>query len=209
MKNNYFRILGIISLLASVPDTHAQKAMVDTSFVNMKTYASQFAFDMRYATTNNFLKEKVYPCDNCLVRAEVAKALVKAGALLQPRGYKIKFYDCFRPVDVQKKMWTIMPDSRYVANPNKSGSIHNRGAAVDITLVDSAGKELDMGTAFDHFGQEAHHAYTNLSQEVLSNRKLLKTIMEQSGFTAQSTEWWHYNFKERSRYAISNEKLCK
>ena len=175
----------------------------------MKTHAGQFAFDMRYATSNNFLKGKVYPCDNCLVRGDVAKALIKASDLLKVKGYQIKFYDCFRPVDVQHKMWAIMPDSRYVANPNKSGSIHNRGAAVDITLVDTNGKELDMGTAFDHFGEEAHHAYTNLSAQVLENRKLLKSIMEQCGFVAQSTEWWHYNFGARSRYKISNEQLCK
>ena len=184
-------------------------AQTDTTLVNMKVHADLFAFDMRYATANNFLKEKVYPCDNCLVRAAVAKALVKASEILKSSGYRIKFYDCFRPVDVQRKMWAIMPDSRYVANPNKSGSIHNRGAAVDITLVDLNGKELDMGTAFDHFGVEAHHTYTNLSAQVLENRKLLKRVMEQCGFVAQPTEWWHYNYGDRSRYKISNEKLCK
>ena len=187
----------------------AQTTALKSDFVKLNDLGEEFAFDMRYATTDNFLKEKVYPCATCLVRTDVSKALLKANAVFKQKGYKIKFYDCYRPVDVQKKMWAIMPDSRYVANPNKSGSIHNRGAAVDITLVDKDGKELDMGTAFDHFGVEAHHSYTKLSDEILANRKYLKQVMEQSGFIAQSTEWWHYNYGDRSRYAISNEELCK
>lgn len=203
------KIFLSVALVVSSFQVASAQAKMDTGFVNMKKHAAEFAFDMRYATSNNFLKETVYPCDNCLVRSQVAQALIKANDQFKKKGYKIKFYDCFRPVDVQKKMWAIKPDSRYVANPNKSGSIHNRGAAVDITLVDASGKELDMGTEFDHFGEEAHHAYTKLSEQVLANRKLLKTIMEQSGFVAQSTEWWHYNFGDRSKFRISNEPLCK
>ncbi len=157
----------------------------DSSFVKMNDL-KDFSFDMRYATTNNFLKEKVYPCANCMVRTEVADALVKANKIFLQKGHHIKFYDCYRPLDVQKKMWAIKPDNRYVANP-KGGSIHNRGAAVDMTLVDATGKELDMGTEFDHFGEEAHHSYLKLSKEVLENRKYLKTIMEQCGFVAQPT----------------------
>jgi len=182
-------------------------ATYDSGFVKLNDN-KDFAFDMRYATTNNFLKEKVYPCPTCLVRSEVADALIKANKIFLQKGFRIKFFDCYRPVDVQKKMWAIKPDNRYVANP-KGGSIHNRGAAVDMTLVDQAGKELDMGTEFDHFGEEAHHAYLKLSSQILENRKYLKAVMEQCGFVAQSTEWWHYNFGDRSRFKISNEALCK
>ena len=106
-------------------------------------------------------------------------------------------------------MWAILPNSKYVANPNTSGSIHNRGAAIDITLVDAEGNPLDMGTNFDHFGPEAHHGFNQLAEEVKKNRILLKSTMEQCGFTAQSTEWWHYNFGERGKYSISNEALCR
>jgi D-alanyl-D-alanine dipeptidase len=207
---NYYLLIFTL-ILGSFTSARAQKS--DTTkksdFVKLNDLASEFAFDMRYATTNNFLKEKVYPCETCLVRTDVSKALLKANNIFKEKGFKIKFFDCYRPVDVQKKMWAIMPDSRYVANPNKSGSIHNRGAAVDITLVDNSGKELDMGTAFDHFGVEAHHSYQNLPAQVLENRKYLKKIMEQCGFVAQSTEWWHYNYGDRSKYSISNEELCK
>jgi len=199
-----YLILFLLCALSAGSTTQTQN-----DFIKLNDFPDEFAFDMRYATTSNFLKEKVYPCATCLVRTDVYKALVKANTLFKQKGFRIKFYDCYRPVDVQKKMWTIMPDSRYVANPNKSGSIHNRGAAVDITLVDKEGKELDMGTAFDHFGQEAHHSYTNLPALVLEHRKYLKQVMEQCGFVAQSTEWWHYNYGDRSRYTISNEALCK
>lgn len=180
--------------------------LADSSFVEVNPLTEYFAFDMKYATKDNFLKEKVYDCPTCLLRVNVVKALLKASSEFNSKGYRIKFFDCYRPLYIQKKMWQIMPDSRYVANP-KSGSIHNRGAAVDITLVDKEGKELDMGTKFDHFGEEAHHSYTNLSKEVLENRMVLKSIMEKAGFKPQPTEWWHYNFITPTAYPVSNTPI--
>lgn len=173
------------------------------SFVRLADLDDTFAYDMRYATDNNFLKEKVYECDLCVIRMEVAKSLIAANEYFKNLGYKIKFFDCYRPLDVQKKMWEVFPNPKYVANP-EYGSIHNRGGAVDITLVDELGNQLDMGTKFDHFGEEAHHAYSNLSPEVLKNRKLLKEGMISSGFTAIRTEWWHYNFGSSKKYTVSN-----
>ena len=179
----------------------------DTAFVSLKQYADGFSYDMKYATPDNFLKKVVYDCGNCLVRKEVADALIRANDSLKTHGVHIKFFDCYRPVDVQKQMWEIYPDARYVANPHTTGSIHNRGGAVDITLVDNQEKELDMGTSFDFFGKEAHHAYTNLPDTVLANRKLLKTVMQSFGFNPITTEWWHYNFKASKKYSLSNFKL--
>ena len=103
-------------------------------------------------------------------------------------------------------MWKIYPNAKYVANPYKNGSSHNRGGAVDITLCKINGDEVDMGTDFDHFGEEAHHAYTALSDEILNNRKLLKVTMQKFGFNPIRTEWWHYNYKNASSYKISNFK---
>ena len=160
---------------------------------------------MRYATNNNFLKSTVYECNACLLRKEVARDLVKANDHFMAKGYRIKLFDCYRPLDVQKKMWKILPDARYVANPSR-GSIHNRGGAVDLTLVDESGTELDMGTDFDHFGKEAHHDYQNLDPTVIQNRKLLKDGMEKFGFKPISTEWWHYNFRSTRDYPVSNFK---
>jgi D-alanyl-D-alanine dipeptidase len=181
----------------------------DSAFIDLKEFSDDFIYEMRYATDNNFLNKKMYDCDNCLVRYEVARALLKAAEKLSSQNLKIKFYDCFRPVEVQRKMWEIMPDDRYVANPNTTGSVHNRGAAVDITLVDKLGRELNMGTDFDHFDKEAHHSYTDLPDTVLKNRQLLKTTMESAGFDAIKTEWWHYNFGGRAKYGISDQELCE
>jgi D-alanyl-D-alanine dipeptidase len=102
-------------------------------------------------------------------------------------------------------MWKVFPNPKYVANP-KYGSVHNRGAAVDITLVDSLGNELDMGTAFDHFGIEAGHAYTDLSKNVLDNRILLKNGMIKHGLNPINSEWWHYNYGKSKDYPVSNFK---
>lgn len=178
-------------------------ALSDTGFVVMNDYTSGFGYEMKYATDDNFLKKVVYACATCLLRKEVADALQEANASLQSRGLRIKFYDCYRPLDVQKQMWALYPNPGYVANP-ATGSIHNRGGAVDITLENAEGQALDMGTGFDHFGQEAHHSYTGLPDTVVANRRLLKETMEAHGFSSIRTEWWHYNFGAAKSYPLSN-----
>jgi D-alanyl-D-alanine dipeptidase len=177
----------------------------DTTFVNLKNYSQDFVYEMKYATTDNFLKAKVYDCAECFLRLKTVKALIEANKIFIKQNYKIKIFDCYRPLDIQKKMWEIVSNPEYVANPAK-GSIHNRGGAVDITLVDSNGKELEMGTPFDFFGKEASHNYTNLSQEVKENRLLLKRIMTEANFNSLDSEWWHYNFKPGLNDKISNVK---
>ena len=177
----------------------------DTSFVNLKEYSDDFIYDMKYATENNFLKSKVYDCAECYLRLKTAKALIKANSKFMKLGYKIKLYDCYRPLDVQKKMWALVSNPNYVANPSK-GSIHNRGGAVDITLVDGNGIELDMGTPFDFFGPEASHDYRNFSKEIIENRALFKKIMISVKFQSFDSEWWHYNLKNAKSDPISNFK---
>ena len=139
------------------------------------------------------------------MRLKTVKAIVQANEAFMGMGYKIKFFDCYRPLDIQKKMWKIVSNPSYVADPSK-GSIHNRGGAVDITLVDFNGKELDMGTSFDFFGVEAGHDYFNLSPEILANRELLKKTMKENGFNALDSEWWHYNLKSALNDKVSNAK---
>jgi D-alanyl-D-alanine dipeptidase len=177
----------------------------DTTFVNLNAYSLDFVYDMKYATEDNFLKAKVYDCAECYLRLKTIKALMKANAKFMKKGLKIKLYDCYRPLDIQKKMWTIVSNPIYVANPSK-GSIHNRGGAVDISLVDRNGVELDMGTPFDFFGIEASHDYKNFSKEILDNRKLLKKVMLQSNFQSFDSEWWHYNLKNAKADPVSNFK---
>jgi D-alanyl-D-alanine dipeptidase len=133
------------------------------------------------------------------------KALIKANEKFMKKGYKIMLFDCYRPLDIQKKMWQIVSNPNYVADPKK-GSIHNRGGAVDISLVDSTGVAIDMGTPFDFFGIEASHDYENLPEEVKENRRLLRKIMTRSGFRIFESEWWHYNLKNARRESLSNFK---
>lgn len=175
------------------------------AFVNLRNYSNDFVFDMKYATADNFLKEKVYPCDECFLRVKTVRALLEANKSFLEKGYRIKLYDCYRPKAIQKKMWKIVPDANFVANPKK-GSIHNRGGAVDISLVDSLGVEVNMGTKFDFFGEEASHKYQNLSEEILANREFLKAIMLQNNFKSFDSEWWHYNLNGSNKDAVSNQK---
>jgi D-alanyl-D-alanine dipeptidase len=182
-----------------------QSVVNDTAFVNLKEYSKDFVYDMKYATSDNFLKAKVYDCAECFLRLKTIKALIEANDSFMKMGYKIKIFDCYRPLDIQKRMWKIVPNSNYVADPAK-GSIHNRGGAVDITLVDSNGKELEMGTSFDFFGIEASHNYQNISQEIKDNRQLLKRIMMENGFNFIDSEWWHYNLKSALNDKVSNTK---
>ncbi len=179
--------------------------MADTTFVRLADYSSDFEYDLRYATENNFLKAKVYNCAECYTRVKTAKALIKANNDFIEQGYKIKFYDCYRPNSVQYKMWEIVPNPQYVANPVK-GSIHNKGGAVDITLVTLSGDELDMGTDFDFFGKKAYHDNMDLPKEILKNRKVLKETMEKYGFWSVRTEWWHYNLSSASNDRIADFK---
>jgi len=182
-----------------------EEVIADTTFVNLKDYSADFVYNMKYATTDNFLKAKVYDCAECFLRLKTVKSLVKANEKFMQKGYRIQIFDCYRPLDIQKRMWGIVSNPEYVADPSK-GSIHNRGGAVDITLVDSNGVALDMGTPFDFFGPEASHHFKNLSEEVRQNRALLKKIMKKSNFISFDSEWWHYNLKNASKEKVSNTK---
>ncbi|WP_420600895.1 M15 family metallopeptidase [Flagellimonas sp.] len=177
--------------------------LADTTFVRLADFSDDFVYDMRYATENNFLKAKVYDCAECYTRVKTAKALIEANKTFMEKGVKIKFFDCYRPNSVQYKMWEIVPNPQYVANPVK-GSIHNKGGAVDITLVDLEGNELDMGTDFDFFGKRAYHDNFDLPETIVRNRKLLKETMEAYGFWSIRTEWWHYNLSAASNDKVAN-----
>lgn len=179
------------------------EAVADTSFVNLKDYSNDFVYDMRYATENNFLKEKVYDCAECYLRLKTVKALIEANASFKKLGYTIKIFDCYRPLSIQERMWKIVPNPSYVANPAK-GSIHNRGGAVDIGLVDENGADVDFGTDFDFFGEEAAHNFKQLPSSVRKNRKLLRKVMKKNGFNALASEWWHYNFSGALGEKVSN-----
>ncbi|SER31216.1 M15 family metallopeptidase [Neolewinella agarilytica] len=165
-----------------------------TQWAEMIRLDSSIRLDLRYATDNNFMKQVIYDCGRCFYRPQVARALLKVHQGLKAQNLGLKMYDCYRPGPYQQRLWDVLPDARYVANPRK-GSLHSRGAAADLTIVHlDTGEELDMGTTYDFFGEEAYTTTTNLPQEVLDNRALFQAAMRAQGFLTIRTEWWHFNF---------------
>ncbi len=128
------------------------------NLVDIQDINPDITLDIRYATANNFLKVKLYSVPRCLLRTSVAQKLSRVQEQLQRRGLGLKVFDCYRPLSVTRKMWEALPDPRYVANPAR-GSRHNRGAAVDLTLIDARGNELEMPTDFDDFTDRAARDY--------------------------------------------------
>jgi len=187
----YVVLLFCISLIAPL---QAQEWTQTADWVELKEQDG-YVLDLRYATDSNFVDHIIYDCGRCFLRADVAKQLDSARIAFAERGLKIKLFDCYRPLAVQWELWEEVPDARYVADPRK-GSMHNRGMAVDLTLVDaSTGEELDMGTGFDFFGSRAYHSTTpELSKTIQHNRNLLKATLEEWGFQPIRTEWWHYSY---------------
>jgi D-alanyl-D-alanine dipeptidase len=157
--------------------------------------------ELRYATTNNFVGEKLYAEARCLLRREVAGKLLHVQKNLEKRGLGLKIFDGYRPLSVQKKLWAKYPVEGFVANPAK-GSNHNRGAAVDVTLVDAQGRELPMPSAYDEFSERAHRDYAGGTPEERRNRQTLEEAMEKEGFTGLKTEWWHFDAEGAKRYPV-------
>lgn len=124
-------------------------------------------------------------------------------------GLGLKIFDAYRPYAVTEKFWELVHDERYVANP-ANGSGHNRGTSLDLTIIYlENGQELNMGTGFDNFTDTAHHSFTNLPESILQNRMLLKSLMEQNGFKALETEWWHYSLPNSKQYELLNLSFKK
>jgi D-alanyl-D-alanine dipeptidase len=162
---------------------------------------------MAYADTANFMHEKIYPCARCFLRKEVAASLQKVNELAQHKNLKIIIYDCYRPYSYQQKMYEIVNNPKYVAKPGK-GSNHNRGAAVDISLVGANGELLDMGGAFDDFSEVSHYSYTNISRKAKRNRKQLRNIMVKAGFTPYENEWWHFDYRKKQYPTVDFKWNC-
>lgn len=184
--------------------TYSKITILDTNkkIVLLRRFVSPLQTELVYATANNFTHQVLYKKPEAYLRLPAALALQKVADTLKLLGYGVKVFDAYRPYSVTKKMWRIVPNDNYAADPTK-GSGHNRGIAVDLTLVDlKTGKELAMPTPFDSFSDTAHHNFMNLSKDVLQNRALLKSTMEQYGFLALPTEWWHYSLPNPKNYDL-------
>lgn len=182
------------------------KASADASrktadIVDLKEVSPRIIVDMRYATEDNFTKKKLYNSNTCFLRKSTAVKLNAVQKELEEMSLGLKVWDCYRPLAVQRILWAILPDERYVANP-ETGSRHNRASAVDVTLVDSQGRELQMPTGFDDFSPRADHHFQDLPDQAIRNRELLKSLMEKAGFIPLPEEWWHYDDEKWMQFDI-------
>ncbi len=168
--------------------------------------------DIRYATNNNFTHKKVYTSARAFARLKVVRALAAVESELATQGLGLKIFDAYRPYAATLLFWDIIHDSAYVASP-VTGSRHNRGCAIDLTLIDlKTGKELQMPTSFDDFTVKAGASYDLVPQEVKENRQMLIDIMSKYGFSVYPSEWWHFDFKGWKDYELmdlSFEELDK
>lgn len=158
--------------------------------------------DMAYATNNNFTGRPVYKSADCYLHPAAAQGLERATALLKPLNMKLKVWDTFRPREAQAELFRFMPDPSYVSDPETGVCTHCRGVAIDLTIIDHYGRELDMGTEFDDFRPLAHHGNEQVSEEAQRNRLLLAGVMNIAGFDAIDTEWWHYQLPDAMNYPI-------
>lgn len=173
------------------------------SLVEITQTSHNIVLDMRYATENNFTKQPIYDCKRCFLRPEALVLLEKAIELGNQQGLRFKILDAHRPQYAQERLWHICPNPDYITPPER-GSHHTRGVAIDLTLINQEGQELDMGTPFDSFETRSHHGASQLSSKVAQNRYTLLGIMMSAGWDFYVNEWWHYQlFNPRQFELIS------
>ncbi len=197
-KNPYG--LDIINSL----EAYSKTVEADSSnlLVDLEKYIPGVVLDIRYATENNFTGKKIYTAPKAWLRKDAADSLLKIQQILAQEGLGIKVFDAYRPYAGTLYFYEVYGDTTFVAAPWK-GSIHNRGGAVDLTLINlTTGEELPMPTPFDEFSERASYHYMDLSPEVLANRERLLKVMTENGFTPYEFEWWHFNIKGRDRYSL-------
>lgn len=164
----------------------------DMVFVAVSDYIPGIQTDLKYAGTDNFTGQIIYEFSTVYLRYGTVLKLSAVQEDLEELGLGLKIWDGFRPVAAQHKLWKICPDSRYVANPETGFSSHSRGNTVDLTLVDSQGREVVMPTGFDDFSKLADRDYSDCTEEAADNAMILEALMEKHGFSGYSAEWWHY-----------------
>lgn len=172
--------------------------------VELVTLDATIKLDIRYAGTNNFLGKPVYKEARAFLQRPAAEAVVRAHRALAPRGYGLLIHDGYRPWAITKLFWDMTSGKQreFVADP-KSGSKHNRGAAVDLTMYElKTGKAVQMPGDYDEMTERSHPDYASGPADARARRDLLRKMMEAEGFTVEPNEWWHYNYKDWREYPI-------
>ncbi len=191
----------------ATPPTSAD-ATAASDLVDLATFDQRLKFDIRYASTDNFMGKILYPVARALLQRPAASALARAHDRLRAAGYGLMIFDAFRPWQITREMWDQHPKHRaYLSDPLK-GSRHNRGYAVDVTLYDlNTGKEVPMPSAYDEFTERAHPDYTGGTAEQRQARDLLISAMQAEGFKVYQNEWWHFDFQGWEAYPVLNTPL--
>jgi len=169
--------------------------------VKLEDLDSSFVIDLKYATEDNFTGKVIYSKPLCVIHKKTAKKLIAANSEFKELGYRLKIFDAYRPFSAQQTLWDATDNKSFVANPKK-GSIHNRGAAVDVTLVDEAGNEIEMPSGYDEFSERAALDYKDCPKNQIENRELLGRIMVKHGFRRINNEWWHFEDTNANYYPI-------
>jgi D-alanyl-D-alanine dipeptidase len=175
------------------------------ALVDIRPETHDIAIAIAYATADNITGKPVYARVACYLHADAAARLVRARDLARPLGFGFKIFDAFRPSEAQWKLWEARPDPEFLADPRR-GSPHSRGVAVDLTLVDGEGRELEMGTGFDAFTPLSHHGNTEVSPQAQRNRLLLLGLMTAAGWDFYRNEWWHYQLFDARLYPLLSDR---
>lgn len=177
--------------------------------VEVVTLDSTIHLDIRYATSDNFLSTPLYSQPRAFLQRPAAEAVVRIHRALAPLGYGLLIHDAYRPWYITKVFWDATPPSQhdFVADP-ATGSRHNRGCAVDLTLyLLKTGKPVVMPSLYDEFSPRAEPIYTGGTAGQTRLRELLRNAMEADGFTVYSHEWWHFDYRDWREYGIGNTKF--
>jgi zinc D-Ala-D-Ala dipeptidase len=174
------------------------------SLVEITPATHDVVIALAYATAQNLTGRPLYRRAACFLHPEAAVKLARAAGLARPLGLKLKVFDAFRPSEAQWLLWNACPDPNFLADPNR-GSPHSRGVAVDLTLIDADGRELEMGTPFDAFTPLSHHASTEVPLAAQRHRFLLLGLMSAAGWDFYGNEWWHYQLFNARQYALLND----
>lgn len=178
------------------------KANPEKELIDLEKFIPGIVLDIRYATTNNFTKQQIYTLAKAYARKPVAEAVKRAQTELKPMGLGIKIFDAYRPYKATVKFYEVYHDTTYVASPYR-GSRHNRGCAIDMTIIDlKTGKELKMPTEYDSFQKAAWPSTPVKDPEIKKNRDLIISVMEKEGFKVNGSEWWHYDFKGWKNFEV-------
>ena len=164
----------------------------NTDFVRILDYIPDLAVELKYATEDNFTGRIIYEFREAYLRYGTVKKLMAVQEELRQQKLSLKIWDAYRPTEAQFALWEACPDTRYVANPNRTNSAHSRGNTVDVTLVDENGEGIPMPTGFDDFSPLADRDYSDCSFDAMLNALLLEQTMQRHGFSGYKGEWWHF-----------------